>query len=381
MKIGFLSQSLMNPEIYWNKLQDRADCWWGVVHQHVYPQLRERDHTKIIFHEEERYLDENKEYGNPFVAVNPGESENVVAQEINPDLWISETLNKLSCIPKKVPWIQMFHSMPMKKHFFYPPLLEYDLILLPGEYHKRELIRRLDLKDSVERLKVVGWPRIDDFFNGVFDREQIMNSLGLDVTRKTLLYAPTWGWGSTNKMLFARSFGSDVEVFEKLCRKVKEMELNFIVKLHCLAIPTYNKEMIDIADKYGVLWVTREAKCFLEDPIPLLWATDILISDLSGIITDFLALDRPIIYVDPEKNTIDWDETDMPKSFRVGHVVRTLEELLQSMEDSLRNPKRFSQQRQNLAAKLFHSLDGKAIDRAVNEILNFAEINIASEKG
>lgn len=373
MKIGFLSQSLMMTEQYWDKLQDKADCWWGVIHQEFYDALKERKHTKIAFHNEKRCLIRDKKSGNPFVSVNPGESENRVAEMINPDLWIAESLNKLQYVPKKVLWVQIFHAMPMKKHFFYPPVKEYDLMLLPGEYHKNEIVKRLGLKNNDERLKVVGWPRIDDFFNNVFDREEIMNRLGLDPHHKTLMYSPTWGWGSGNKMLFARRLGPEIEVFENLCRKVKEMELNFIVKLHCLAYHTNNKEMTDIANKYGVLWVTKETSCFQADPNPFLWVTDILLSDVSGITTEFLTLDRPVVYIDPDEELNAWEDADMPPSFRAGYVVKTLEELVDAVDDSIRHPERFKEQRQNLVAKLFYSPDGKAIDRAIEEIFNLAE--------
>ena len=151
------------------------------------------------------------------------------------------------------------------------------------------------------------------------------------------------------------------------------MELNFIVKLHCLSFHANNKELINIANKYGVLWLTKETSVYLIDPNQFLWITDVLISDLSGIITDFLALDRPIIYINPDEKLDAWGDADMPKSFRVGHVVDTFDELINAVDDSISYPERFRGQRQDLISKLFYSPDGKAIDRAVEEILKFAK--------
>lgn len=372
MKIGFLTLSITNPEKYWNKLKDKADCWWGIIHREVYEELKRKGHKKIVFYNEEPRIDKSKKFGNPFVPTNPGESQRMVAQEVNPDLWIAETSNKLNYVAKKVPWVQIFHSLPLKKHFFYSPLLDYDLILLPGEYHKNELIKRMGLKEDDQRLKIVGWPMHDDFVNETFDREEIMTSLGLDPKRKTLMYAPTWGCGSVYKRLFSRDLGPDLKVFESLCRKAKEMELNFIVKLHCLHIPVEAKGLIDIANKYGVLWMTREISRHQPDPNPFLWITDVLISDLSGIISDFLILDRPIIYIDPDEEFKAWEESDMPKSFRAGQVVQTFDELVKAIDDSINYPEMFSRERKNLISKLFYSPDGKATNRAVEVILEFA---------
>ena len=373
MKVGFLARTLMITEKYWNKLQDKADCWWAVTQKEFYETLIENDYSKIVFHQEKRYLEKGETSGNPFIPINPGESENIIASRLEPDLWIAENLNKLNYVPKKVPWIQIFHSLPLKKHFFYPPVLEYDLMLLPGEYHKNELVRRLGLEDDDYRLKVVGWPRVDDFINNVFDREEIMHGLGLDSSRKTLMYAPTWGWGFGSRGFFSRWDGQEYEAFEKLCWKAKEMDLNFIVKLHCLSLYSNNKEMVDIADRYGVLWLTKEPSCTQIDPNPFLWISDVLISDLSGIIADFMVLNRPIIYIDPDENRDAWDDADMPKNFRAGHVVNTLDELINAIADSISCPERFKDQRQAICSKLFYKLDGKATDRGVQEIISFAE--------
>jgi len=373
MKIGFLAYSLMVLERYWDKLYKKTDCWWGVTQPHMSDLLRRKGIKNIVYDYDKHIMDQNRKFGNKYVSLNPGRSERKIAGKINPDLWIADTLNKLSYVPKNTYWIQTFHTLPYKKHFFYPPVLEYDLCLLPGEYHKQELIRRLDLKEKDEdRLKVVGWPRVDDFFNDVFDRNKIIKRLDLNSETRTIMYAPTWGVGYGNDKLFARWFDNEIEVFEQLCREVKKMSLNFIVKLHPLSFHAGNKRLIDIAKKYDVLWLTKETSVSIDDPNPYLWITDILISDVSGIITDFMVLNRPIIYIDPDEKVDAWNEADMPKNFRVGHIVKTPEELFEAIDDSIKNPEKFSEARRELASKLFHSLDGKAIDRAVNEIMKFA---------
>jgi hypothetical protein len=374
VKIGFLAYSLMMLERYWDMLHEKADCWWGVTHPRIYNLLMEKNISNVVYHHDELIVDHNKAYGNKCVSSNPGHSERVVAERIKPDIWISDTLNKLHYVPKDAFWVQVFHSLPIKKHFFYPPLLDYDLLLLPGEYHKHEIIKRLNIKErDEEHLKVVGWPRTDDFFNGKFDRQAIMNTLKLDQNVKTVLYAPTWGWGYGNETLFARWFDREVKTFEQVCHKIRKMGLNFIVKLHPLSFHANNQTLINISKKYNVLWLTKEISWFVDDPNPFLWITDILISDLSGIIAEFMVLDRPIIYIDPDEKLDAWDGSDMPRNFRAGHIVKSPEELLEAIDDSIRFPERFKKERNNMVSKLFYSPDGKAIDRAAQEILNFAE--------
>ena len=93
---------------------------------------------------------------------------------------------------------------------------------------------------------------------------------------------------------------------------------------------------------------------------------------VSGITTDFLSLNRPIIYIDPDEKLDAWDGADMPKNFRVGYVAKTPDELINGIDDSVNYPEKFRDQRQGLVSKLFYSPDGKAVDRAMEEILNFS---------
>jgi len=145
MKIGFFTNSTIVLERYWNKLRARADCWWAVTQPSIYHRLKKKGINNVVYHYDKHVIDLNKTSGNMYVSTNPGESERIIAEKVRADLWIADTLNKLNRVNKTTFWVQVFHSLPLKKHFFYPPVLEYDLILLPGEYHKNELINRLNL--------------------------------------------------------------------------------------------------------------------------------------------------------------------------------------------------------------------------------------------
>ena len=111
------------------------------------------------------------------------------------------------------------------------------------------------------------------------------------------------------------------------------LNLNFIIRLHSLSFLTNNKRMIKIAKKYGVLWQTKETSNYQDDPNETLWVTDVLISDLSGIITEYLVLDKPIIYIDPIKKSKAWTGSDMPKSFRAGHIIKSFNQLKYAVKD------------------------------------------------
>ena len=380
MKIGFLAYTTRQLDIYWANLKNIADCWWGVTRPNLYNLLSEIGIKNIVYHYDEHILNEKIKSGNKFVSLNPGHSEKIIAEKINPDIWIAQYPNNLSHLTKKAYWIQVFSSLPLKKYFFHKTLHNYDLLLLPGQYHKNEIIKRLNFKDNEgNRLKIIGWPCTDAFINGTYNKEIIIKKLGLDNTKKTLMYAPTWGAWNNNRLtyahdkIFSRWFDNEIEVLKQLCSEVKTLKLNFIIKLHSLSTLYNDYRILELVDKYDILFIANETDRYTEDPYEYLYVTDILISDLSGIILEFMILDRPIIYIDPDEKLNVWEGSDMPKSFRAGYVVQTPNELISAIKDSLVFPDRFSDERMDISSMLVHGLDGKATDRGVQEIMSFAK--------
>ena len=63
----------------------------------------------------------------------------------------------------------------------------------------------------------------------------------------------------------------------------------------------------------------------------------------------------------------------MPKSFRAGHIIKTPEEFSEAVEDSILYSDRYSKERKEFLSKIYYNLDGKATNRAVEAILDFAE--------
>ena len=374
MKIGFYSQNFVVLNNYWANLKDKFDCWWGVPEQKLYERLVALNEKKISYYKEPHIKNKKIKDKNQFISTDNLNFQKKIAYEIDPDIWILDTPNLLNKIKRKVPKIQVFHSLPLKKHIFYEKNLDHDLILFPGHYHKDKFTKIFKLKDTDDRIRVVGWPRTDDLINKKFDREKILKKIGLSAKKKTVMYAPTWGWGQGNNNLFCRWFDKETEVFEKLCRSIKEMNLNFIVRLHSLSFKTNSKQLIKIAEKYGVFWQTKDTSNYQDDPNEFLFVSDVLLSDVSGIISEFLVLDRPIIYIEPE-NTKIWSESDMPKNFRAGQVIKNPSELIEAIKDSLAKPEEFSKERKEVVNKIFLNTSGKASLKASQEVINYINNN------
>ncbi|MDD5618375.1 MAG: CDP-glycerol glycerophosphotransferase family protein, partial [Candidatus Omnitrophica bacterium] len=295
-------------------------------------------------------------------------------EEISPDIIIANTTKLISEYKTKAMKVLVFHSINYKKYIVIPETLKYDLVLLSGNHYKQAICDRLK-PDNVNKLKVVGWPRIDDFINKKFtmqDRDEFSKRLGLNLNLKNVLYAPTWD-SFDEDGLFPKSFGNTVSAFEEFCKKIKELNVNLIVRLHCETPKlTGDMRLHKIAEKYNVHFVYKRISGYLDNLAELfLWITDVLISDTSGMITDFMILNRPIIYIEPDNKNFNWEETDLPQDFRAGKIVKTLPQLITAVKESLINPQEYRAKREEILNKIFYGLDGKSSERASDTILNF----------
>lgn len=361
LKIGFYAYFTTVLRKYWQQLNTKANCWWITDNSHIYNELKKIGCEKIIF------------ISSLFKITPLRWVQKRFFDKLNPDIWISDTTLKLINFDITSMKVLVFHSVPYKRYCFIPECLKYDLILLPGEYHRKKMCEMFNVED-VDKLQVVGWPRVDGFINNEFsneDRNDFLQMLGLKPESKTVMYAPTWNSFGKNR-LFPKSFGGDnSNSLELFCRKFSELNVNLIVRLHPVMTKLMNdKKLHKIAEKYSICWIHKKVKdnvdvCYEK----FLRATDILVSDISGIITDFMVLNKPIIYVEPDSREFNWEEADLPKEFRAGRVVASLEELIEAVKISLNRPDEYKAKRQEVLKRVFYKLDGKATERATNVIL------------
>jgi len=154
------------------------------------------------------------------------------------------------------------------------------MIFVEGDYRVEKLKESGSLGES-EVFKV-GLPKLDPCFKpGYFDREKILKDLGLDPSKKTVLFAPTY----KPTCMY--------EVKDEIFQQTKEY--NLIIKLHHYSwmgkyaphkqhrifekrIPKYPHSRLIPLQNYNI--------------IPLMFAADTLLSEASSTVFDFLALNK-----------------------------------------------------------------------------------------
>ena len=234
-------------------------------------------------------------------------------------------------------------------------LESFDYHFITGPKHMQKL-HDLDVNIPEEKLIKIGNPRFDEIVNDDIDAEGYLDYLQVqDNTRKTILYAPTWKWGSGTLHKLGRHF----------CRELTK-EYNLIIRPHYFD-RKYIPQLKIWAKINGIqhVYFSNPANILSNDTMYDFVVSDLLISDTSSITYEYLIMKKPIIIIENEFS----DLHVMPSELNVktiagnydhGHSNNILQ-VVQTTLDS-HNQKVFSTMLENC----FYFNDGHSIDRIID---------------
>ncbi len=252
--------------------------------------------------------------------------------------------------------IQVFHGTSDKIYDYIKDLLDYDLFFIPGnEAYERYRSKGLLKKGSGI---LIGYPKLDRVFRGEVKRDEEIKKLKLEPDKKTVLYAPTW---------VDKAFNSSWKKFRKVFTNNIPKNMNIVVKLHPNIKRYREKEVLEFSK---CLKSFKNARLFdfIPDPIPLMAASDLLISDISGVIREFLAFKRPFVFLSNKPKWL-WNKQKI-KLWECGEVVTNPDNLWQAVERSLRETDKYMDAIEKHFHGTFYKPDGKAAKRAKEAIFN-----------
>jgi hypothetical protein len=265
--------------------------------------------------------------------------------------------------------IQMFHGVGGKYGFDAPDrsMRHWHRLFFVNQRRLRNFIARGAIEPDSPAIRLVGMPKVDCLVNGTFSREQVITGLGLDLSRPTVLYAPTWSPASS-----LNAIGVD------LIRAITGLPVNLIVKLH--------DRSRDTRERYsgGIDWVARLRPLLTpgrsviadgHDISPYLVAADLMVTDHSSAGFEFLLRDGPIVRIHRpeliELAQIHADYVELLAS--VSESVTDVDGAIAAIERGLSNPRSRSDVRRHVAADLFHD-PGNATARTVEELYDAVEL-------
>ncbi len=265
--------------------------------------------------------------------------------------------------PKNFRWsggtmlVQLLHGKGMKKGGYATPLPRHqDYIFSPSPFVSDMLLPKFIGPANVV---VTGYPRskvlFEDVLGGeIHSDEQMRKTLTDTRYTKRILYAPTFRRGEQSADLDATLD------LERLKQWLTEHNYLLVLSLHpkyldqVRSIKSDNIRFIDDSDIY-----------------PLMSSFDLLITDYSSIFSDFILLDRPIIFYpyDLEEYTEKEGLTRPYDEITPGEKIRTAGEFIPALERAL--SKDTWQSERERVRKLYHThIDGKASERIIETLLN-----------
>jgi len=273
-------------------------------------------------------------------------------------------------LPRGTCRIQVFHGVGGKYGFDAPTtsMRAWDRIFFVNQRRLDNFVKAGAIDADSSAIRLVGLPKADALVNGTWTRGGVLEPLGLDAARPTVLYAPTWSPASS-----LNAMGTD------LINRLLATGVNLIVKLH--------DRSRDVRAFYsgGVDWVgaltpvldgRRGVLAPGHDITPYLVAADAMITDHSSAGFEYLLRDRPIVRIHrPElirDANIHPDYVTLLAS--VADSVDTVDEVVRAVERGLADPDRLGATRRAVATDIFHA-PGGATARAVCNLYDAIDLD------
>jgi len=242
--------------------------------------------------------------------------------------------------------VQVFHGLAGEKKGHFRIRDYFDLYLTQGPYFTKKF-NELKAKHKNFEVTETGWCKLDKLFNieqSVIDRKKSL--LEQSGAKNIILYAPT----------FSPTLTSATALKDTILELSKDKDNLVIIKFHD-----------KMADELKELYIKLQSQNLLilddKDITPALQIADIMISDTSSVVYEFLLLNKPVVTLNSISENIKWVNFNDSKKL-YNEVIN----ILQGVDS-------FKKQREQII-KLYHPYsDGKSSKRAVDAIQKYIAKN------
>ena len=234
--------------------------------------------------------------------------------------------------------VQIFHGLGEEKRGHYRINNLFDIYCTPGPFMTEKFI---DLKNRYKSFQVyeTGWPKLDRL-SRTSNLNKRKSDFGFDPGKPVILYAPT----------FSPRYSSAKALYSEI-KSMQDQRFQWLVKFHSLM----NK---DIIAEFELLERTSFKIERSDDILPVMEASDILLTDTSSVAYEYLLMDRPIITF---RTT-----TRSDKGINLFEPV----DLRGAIERSLINPEEYSWNRSVYRDMIHPYTDGQSALRVLQVINN-----------
>ena len=216
--------------------------------------------------------------------------------------------NLFKFVGKSTIKICLYHGMGPRSTNSVDGIMSRDPLDVLRKYHKFDyfnftskytntVVGRLQFLLPENKRVIFGLPRCDHLFSKDKVEESRINknqlrelNYAIDESTKCILYSPTWR-SDVNSISFPLSEINDFNVYT-FDQWLKENNILFLISVH-----PHMENLEDFSDCTNIQYIDHNP---LMDINQLLPEMDLLITDYSSIATDYMLMDRPVIYVMPD---------------------------------------------------------------------------------
>jgi CDP-ribitol ribitolphosphotransferase len=190
---------------------------------------------------------------------------------------------------------QVFHGLAGEKKGHFRIRHYFDLYLTQGPYFTNKFNKLKALHKDFDVVET-GWPKLDVYSSDLTLYNSEKNVLlNKHKSKKILLYAPT----------FSPKLTSAPFLVEPLKALIKNPDYLVLIKFHPLMDTQWVKTYNELAKNYDNIILQEE-----KNIIKFLLMADLLISDTSSVIYEFLLLNKPAITFNNISEHIYWDNAE-----------------------------------------------------------------------
>ena len=187
--------------------------------------------------------------------------------------------------------VQIFHGLAGEKQGHFRIRNYFDLYLTQGPYFT-ERFREFALKHRDFQVTETGWCKLDPLYQhheaALVERDQLLHG---DNKKILVLYAPT----------FSPSLTSATSARKEIFELAVQQDIYVMIKFHDLMDP-------EVVDAYKVAARKVGNVSIIEDRniLKYLIMADMMISDTSSVVYEFILLNKPVITIRSTAEAINW---------------------------------------------------------------------------
>jgi hypothetical protein len=267
--------------------------------------------------------------------------------------------------------VQMFHGVAGKFRREYDKpdasMRQWDRLFFINRRRLENYVSSGAVDRDSDAIRLIGMPKVDCLVDGTLRRDEVLTSYGIDPSRTTVMYAPTW-----------TRFSSLNAMGREVVQQLVDAGYTVLVKLHDLSLdPAYvNSGGIDWKATLMPLLAAGKGHFITSgDATRWLAGADVLITDHSSIGFEYLLLDRPVIRIAMPQlisgADISPEYVDLLTS--ASTTVECAAAVVPAVAAALQAPQQLAPARRAVVAELFHD-PGGATDRATTDLYALMEL-------